>query len=423
VRSSNSGCRPTADRVATVVLMGTLDTKGREYAFVRDRLRDAGVVALVVDVGILGEPPFPPDVSAAEVAALAGRTLEELRFGREGSDTRWVALETMAEGAAALVRRLHDEGRCQGLLGLAGSGGSTVVSAAMRALPVGVPKLLVTTMAGTVGADYVGTRDVCLMSSVTDIAGLNRVSRAVLTNAAVAVAAMARSAATGEAGGAPLVALTMMGVTTPAVLALQSGLEALGFETIVFHAVGSGGRALEEMVADGLIDAVVDVTTHELVDHELGGIFDAGPDRLAAIARSGIPLVAVPGATEFVNFGARATVPAHLDVLERPIVVHNPSVCAVRTTSEEQRRLGRIFAAKVNEATGRAVVVLPLRGLSRYEEDGGPFVNVTGDQGFFAAVRETLRKEVVLEEVDASINEPAFVEAALAAFGRVWAGA
>ena len=408
--------------MATVVLMGTLDTKGREYAFVRDRLLGAGVQPLVVDIGILGEPPFSPDVPASEVAALGGRSLEELRFGGEGSDTRGVALGAMAEGAAALVRRLHAEGRCQGLLGLAGSGGSTVVSAAMRALPVGVPKLLVTTMAGTVGADYVGTSDICLMSSVTDIAGLNRVSRAVLTNAAAAVAAMARGAAIEEAGSsAPLVALTMMGVTTPTVLALQSRLEALGFETIVFHAVGSGGQALEEMVEGGLIDAVVDVTTHELVDHALGGIFDAGPDRLAAIARSGIPLVAVPGAMEFVNFGARDTVPAHLDIPERSIVVHNPSVCAVRTTPEEQERLGRIFAAKVNETTGRAVVVLPLRGLSRYEEDGGPFVNVACDEAFFTAVRETLTERVALEEVDASINQPAFVDALLAAFDGAWA--
>jgi uncharacterized protein (UPF0261 family) len=407
--------------VATVVLIGTLDTKGREYAFVRDRLAEAGVEPLVVDVGVLGEPSFAPDVPASEVAALAGHRLEELRFAREGSDTRAVALDAMARGAAAIVARLHAEGRCQAVLGLAGSGGSSVIGVAMQALPLGVPKLLVTTMATSVGAEYVGTKDVCLLSSVTDIAGLNRVSRAVLTNAALAAAGMARRPPDdATTATAPLVALTMMGVTTPAVLALQSALEARGFETIVFHAVGSGGRAMEQMVTDGLIDAVLDVTTHEIVDHELGGIFDAGPDRLAAIGRCATPFVAVPGATEFVNFGPRTTVPVHLDVPERSIVVHNPSVCAVRTTPTEQTEVGRIFAEKVNAATGRAAVVLPLAGLSAYEEQGGPFVDSAADRAMFAAVRATLSAGISLYEVEAGINDPAFAEAVLQAFDDVW---
>lgn len=406
--------------MTTIVLIGTLDTKGREYAFVRDRLREAGVEPLVVDVGVLGEPPFQPNVGASEVAALSGHELRELRFAREGSDTRAVALEAMARGAEILVRRLHREGRCQAILGLAGSGGSTVISAAMQVLPVGVPKLLVTTMAGSVGARYVGTKDVCLMSAVTDIAGLNRVSRAVLANAAAAAAAMAQRTAAATSSGTPLAALTMMGVTTQAVLALQSGLEERGFETIVFHAVGSGGRAMEEMVADGLVDAVLDVTTHEIVDHELGGIFDAGPDRLAAVGRLGIPLVAAPGATEFINFGPRETVPAHLDVPERRIVVHNPDVCAVRTTAEEQAELGCVFAQKVNEAVGPAAIVLPLGGLSRYEEDAGPFVDAEADAAFFASARRMIRPGILLEEVEASINQPRFVEATLGAFDRVW---
>jgi uncharacterized protein (UPF0261 family) len=389
---------------------------------VRDVLVKAGVEPLVVDVGVLGDPLLPPDVPASEVAALGGRKLDELRFTREGSDTRAVALGVMAEGAAALVAELHGDGRCQAVLGLGGSGGSSVIGAAMRALPIGVPKLLVTTMTGSAAAEYVGTKDVCLMSSVTDIAGLNSISRAVLTNAALAAAAMAGREQDVVRTGSPLVALTMMGVTTPAVLALQSALEADGFETIVFHAVGNGGRAMEEMVAEGLIDAVLDVTTHEIVDHELGGIFDAGADRLAAVGLHGIPLVAVPGATEFVNFGPRASVPPRLDVAERPIVVHNPSVCAVRTTAEEQARIGRIFAEKVNSARGEAAVVLPLRGLSAYEEGDGPFVDADADRALFDAVRATLRSEIRLYEVEAGINDPAFVEAALEAFAQVWRG-
>jgi uncharacterized protein (UPF0261 family) len=396
--------------VPTVVLIGTLDTKGREYAFVRELLHEAGVETHVVDVGVLGEPPFGPDVSAAEVARLGGAELAQLRFTREGSDTRAHALAVMGRGAAELLRRLRAEGRCDGVLGLAGSGGSMVIADAMRALPVGLPKLLVTTMASTpAGADYVGTSDLTLMSPVTDVAGLNRVSRAILANAAAAIAGMVSARReTAAAEDRPLVALTMMGVTTPCVLHVQRGLERAGYETIVFHAVGTGGRALEEMVADGLIDAVCDVTTHELADHELGGIFDAGPDRLVAIARLGLPLVAVPGALEFVNFGPRETVPAALQ--QRPIVVHNPSVCAVRVDRDEAARLGRVFAEKVNESTGPAAVVLPLRGCSSYSAPGGPFVDDAADRAMFDAIRAVLRPEVELAEIHSNLNEAVAAE-------------
>ena len=349
----------------TVVLVGSLDTKGREYAFVRERLERAGLRTLVVDFGVLGDPPFRPDVSAAEVARAGGAELAELRFSREGSDTRAVALAAMERGAAKIVRELYDEGRCQAVLGLAGSGGSTVASGAMRALPIGVPKLLVSTMAsGNVGL-FVGTRDVCLLHPVTDVAGLNRVSRRILANAANATAGMVLGEAPNEGDGKPLVAITMFGVTTPAVLRLQSALEADGFETIVFHAVGSGGRAMEEMIDEGLVDAVIDLTTSELTDHALGGIFDAGPDRLEAAGRAGIPQVVVPGALEVLNFGPRATIPPALDVPERRVVVHNPSVSAVRVNRDEATELGRLLACKVNAATGPVAVLLPLDGLSK----------------------------------------------------------
>ena len=386
----------------------------------RDRLLDAGVETLVVDVGVLGDPPFQPDVPAAEVARLGGEELSALRFVREGSDTRAVALATMARGAAAILSRLRTEGRCDGVIGLAGSGGSSLIAEAMRALPVGVPKLLVTTMVGTSAGDYVCTSDLVLASPVTDIAGLNRVSRAILTNAAGAIAGMALAAAAAAAGEErPLVALTMMGVTTPCVLRVQAGLEERGFETIVFHAVGTGGRAMERMVADGLVDAVCDVTTHELTDHELGGIFDAGPDRLLIAGRRGIPLVAVPGALEFLNFGPRETVPEHLDVPTRRIVVHNPSVCAVRITAEEAARVGHVFAEKVNAAVGPVAVVLPLRGCSSYELAGGPFVDEAADAALFDAIRSALRPDVRLREVDANVNNAELADAVLTAFDEL----
>jgi uncharacterized protein (UPF0261 family) len=373
-----------------------------------------------VDVGVLGEPLFEPDVSAGEVARLGGEELSELRFAREGSDTRAHALAVMARGAAILTLRLREEGRCDGVLGLAGSGGSAVIAEAMRALPVGVPKLLVSTMVATSAGDYVGTRDLCLLYPVTDIAGLNRVSRTILSNAAAAIAGMAAARADAAQSDRPLVGLTMMGVTTACVLRLQAGLEQAGFETIVFHAVGTGGRALEEMVEEGLIDGVCDVTTHELADHELGGIFDAGPERLAATARLGLPLVAVPGGLEFVNFGPRATVPAHLDVPARRIVVHNPSVCAVRIDGEEAARLGRVFAERVNAASGPVAVVLPLRGCSGYEAADGPFVDPSADAALFAAIRAALRPEIELREVDANLNDPAVADTILETFLGLW---
>ncbi|MDQ4081463.1 MAG: Tm-1-like ATP-binding domain-containing protein, partial [Actinomycetota bacterium] len=399
----------------------SLDTKGREYAFARERLERAGLRTLVVDFGVLGEPPFTPDVGAAEVARAGGTELEDLRFSREGSDTRAVALDVMERGAAKIVRELHEDGRCQAVLGLAGSGGSTVASGAMRALPIGVPKVLVSTMAaGNVGL-FVGTRDLCLLHSVTDVAGLDRVSRGILVNAANATAGMVLGEPPGEGGGKPLVAITMFGVTTPAVLRVQSALENDGFETIVFHAVGSGGRAMEEMIAEGIVDAVIDVTTSELTDYTLGGIFDAGPDRLEAAGRLGIPQVVVPGALEVLNFGPRATIPTALDVPERRVVVHNPSVSAVRVNRDEAAELGRLLARKVNAATGPVAVVLPLGGLSKYSAPGGPFVDPDADEALFAAVRETLRDDVPLLEVDANVNDVPFADAVVAAFHDVWA--
>jgi uncharacterized protein (UPF0261 family) len=371
-----------------------------------------------VDVGVLGEPPFAPDVTAAEVAALGGEELAALRFEREGSDTRAHALEVMARGAAAMLRRLRDKGRCDGAIGLAGSGGSAVIAEAMRALPVGVPKLLVSTMIATSAADYVGTRDLCLLYPVTDIAGLNRVSRSILANAAAAITGMATARAAPAEQDRPLVALTMMGVTTPCVLRVQERLEREGFETIVFHAVGTGGRALEEMVEDGLIDAVCDVTTHEITDEELGGIFGAGPDRLTVAGRRRLPLVAVPGALEFVNFGPRHAVPARLE--GRPIVVHNPSVCAVRIDRDEAARIGRLFAEKVSAAAGPAAVVLPLQGCSNYELAGGPFVDADADKALFAAIRAHLRPGIELREVDANVNDPPVSDAICELFTVLW---
>jgi uncharacterized protein (UPF0261 family) len=405
----------------TVVLVGTLDTKGAEHAFVRDELQGAGVAVTVVDVGVLGEPTFVPDVSASEVARAAGAELTDLRFSHEGSDTRAVALETMGLGAIAIVAELRAAGRCAGVMGLGGSGGSTVVSGVLRSLPVGVPKLLVSTMASGNVRTFVGTSDITLVYSVTDVQGLNRVSRRVLANAAHAMAGMVTGLASASPAEVPLIALTMMGITTPAVQRIQATLEVAGFETIVFHAVGSGGQAMEEMIDAGLIDGVVDVTTSELTDELCGGILSAGPGRLTAAGRKGIPQVVAPGALEVINFGPRATVPARFDVPERRIVVHNPSICAVRVDAREAAELGRILAAKVNAATGPAAVLLPLRGCSAYELPGGPYIDPEADAAMFNAIRDSLRAGIPCRELDANINDEAFADAAATAFLELWA--
>jgi len=406
----------------TIALIGTLDTKGREYAFVKARLLEAGVIPILIDFGVLGEPLIEPDISAQHVARAGGLNLEDLRFGREGTDTRAVALAAMEQGLVAIVRRLRDEGRCDGILGLAGSGGSSAISGAMRALPLGVPKLLVSTMAsGDIGG-YVGTRDLCVMHSVTDIAGLNRVSRAILTNAARAMAGMVRGDSDKAAvSNAPLIAVTMFGITTPGVLRLVRSLESAGFETMVFHAVGSGGRAMEELIDEGVIDGVIDYTVSELTDHLLGGIFEAGPHRLEAASRRGIPQVVVPGAIEVLNFGPRSSVPARYDTPDRPLVVHNPYVCAVRTTAAESIELGAILASKVNMASGPVAVALPLKGLDKYEAlPDGPFVDLAADDALFTAITSNLRPDIPCLRIDANINDPECSDQVFQLFLRQW---
>jgi len=405
----------------TVVLVGTLDTKGPEHEFVRDRLVETGVAVIVVDVGILGEPGFAPDVSAAQVARAAGTELADLRFTREGSDTRAVALGAMSRGAVVIVRDLRARGACDGVMGLGGSGGSTVVSGVLRSLPVGVPKLLVSTMASGNVRNYVGTSDVTLVYSVTDVQGLNRVSRRVLANAAHAMAGMVGGLAAVPGTDVPLVALTMMGITTPAVQRIAARLDGAGFETVVFHAVGSGGRAMEEMIDAGLIDGVVDLTTSELADELCGGILSAGPDRLTAAGRQGLPQVVVPGALEVINFGPRDTIPARYDVPERRIVVHNPSISAVRVTASEAAELGRILATRVNGATGPSAVLLPLGGCSSYEQPGGPYLDPEADAAMFDAIRSTLRPGIPCREIDANVNDPAFADATAETFLELWA--
>ncbi|MEU9703675.1 Tm-1-like ATP-binding domain-containing protein [Streptomyces sp. NPDC047981] len=397
--------------MAIVVLVGTLDTKGLEYGWLRERLENRGVDVLVVDTGVIGTPLIPADVPRAEVARAAGVDLDELRSDGD----RGAAVTAMARGAAEVVRRLHAEGRLHGVLALGGSGGTSIATRAMRALPLGVPKVMVSSMASGDVAPYVGSADITLMYSVVDIAGVNRVSAPILANAVDAVAGMARGFAAAAApevrDDRPLVAASMAGVTTPGVDAARARLTELGYEVLVFHASGAGGRTLESLAEQRLFAGVLDLTLCELADDLCGGILTAGPDRLLAAGRAGIPQVVSPGALDMVKFGPLDTVPER--VLDRDVRVHNPSISVVRTTAEECAELGARVAVKLRSATGPTAVCLPLRGLSTLGAPGGPYHDPVLDEVVFDAVRDGLRGSPVdVVEFDTHLNDPSFGRAA-----------
>ncbi|WP_135366144.1 Tm-1-like ATP-binding domain-containing protein [Halosimplex halophilum] len=388
----------------SVVIVGTLDTKAEEIGFARDVIAAQGVDVHVVDVGVMGEPGFDPDTAAGEVAEAAGTTLESLR--EEGE--RGEAMEAMGEGAAAIAQRLHEEGTLKGVLGLGGSGNTSIATTAMRALPVGVPKLMVSTMASGDTEPYVGAKDVTMMYSVADIEGLNRLSRRVIANAALAMVGMVTNDADVDVDERPTVALTMFGVTTPCVQTAREWLEERGYETIVFHATGTGGRAMEALIRQGVVDGVLDVTTTEWADELVGGVLAAGEDRLDAAAETGVPQVVSVGALDMVNFGPRDSVPEEFE--GRQFHIHNPQVTLMRTTPEENAQLGEIVAGKLNDATGPTALALPLGGVSMLDTEGEDFHDPDADAALFDALRDNLDDDVELIEYDGNINDDAFAE-------------
>jgi len=392
--------------VATVVLLGTLDTKGAEYAFLGDRVRAAGCDVILVDCGVMGSSLLA-DVSADEVAAVAG----EDRAGLAAAGDRGPAMAAMTRGATGIVRRLHAEGRLHGILGLGGSGGSSLVSAAMQALPIGVPKLLVSTMASGDTRPYVGTSDITLMYPVVDIAGINIISERILANAAAAIAGMALASAafTSRADTRPLIGATMFGVTTPCVTAARELLEARGYEVLVFHATGTGGRAMEALMRAGFITGALDVTTTELADELVGGVLSAGPDRLEAAGALGLPQVVSLGALDMVNFGPLDTVPAAFR--DRNLYEHNATVTLMRTTEAECAELGRILARKLNVATGPLAVFIPTGGVSMIDAPGLPFHDPAADAALVRELKAGLRPGVEVVEMATHINDPAFARA------------
>ncbi|MYH62813.1 MAG: UPF0261 family protein [Caldilineaceae bacterium SB0675_bin_29] len=393
----------------TVLLVGALDTKGAEYAFVKDLIEAAGLQTLVVDFGVMGQPAFEPDVSRADVAVAGGGNLSYLASGTRKDE----AMRTMAQGLASVVERLYSEGRFDGILGMGGSGGTSIATSAMRTLPVGVPKVMVSTVGGGDVSAYAGSKDITFMPSVVDVAGINRLSRAIYANAAGAIAGMVKTEAEATADERPLIAASMFGNTTAAVDHARGLLEGEGYEVLVFHATGSGGRTMEDLISDGYIAGCLDMTTTELADEICDGVFSAGPDRVQAAPRQGVPTVIVPGCVDMANFGGIETVPEHYR--ERTLYEWNPEVTLLRTNGDENKQMGAMLAAAANAGqAGKVSVLIPLGGLSMLDSEGDRFWDPGADQACYDALKNDLRADIPLIEMDANINDPEFAEKAVA---------
>jgi uncharacterized protein (UPF0261 family) len=387
----------------TIAILGTLDTKGLEHAFVAERIRERGHQTLVIDVGTLGEPGLGPDITRAEVAAAAGADLAALVARRD----RGEAVAAMSRGAPVVLARLAAEQRIHGVISLGGGGGTAIGTAAMRALPIGFPKVMVSTLASGNTSPYVGVKDVVMFPSIVDVAGLNRISRVLLSRAAGAICGMVE-ARPPAAADKPIIVASQFGNTTPCIDRARGLLEAAGYEVLVFHAVGTGGRTLESLIESGMVTGALDLTTTEWADELVGGILGAGPTRLEAAARKGVPAVVSTGCLDMVNFGPPESVPARF--AGRRFYQHNPQVTLMRTTPEENSELGAILARKLNLSTGPVTVVLPLRGGSVISAPGQPFHDPAADQALYAALKGNLRRDIPVIELDCLINDPPFAE-------------
>ena len=397
--------------MATIAVLGTFDTKGPEHAFLAAAIQRAGFVPLLIDVGTLAAPTLVADISADTVARAAGEPDYAALLARRD---RGECVTFMGRAAAALVSSLAAAGRIQGIISLGGGGGTAIATAAMRALPIGFPKLMVSTLASGQTAPYVGTTDLTMMPAIVDVSGINRVSRVIFENAAGAIcgmvaAAEARRTAPTAVTEKPLIVASMFGNTTACVTEAKKILEAAGYEVLVFAATGNGGRAMESLIASGLVAGVLDVTTTEWADELVGGVLGAGPERLDATARARIPAIIAPGCLDMVNFGERASVPAKF--AGRTFYQHNPQVTLMRTTPAECIELGRIIAEKINRYTAPVTVLIPRRAISIISAAGQPFHDAAADAALFSSLRTHLRAGIACVEYDVAINDPAFARA------------
>jgi uncharacterized protein (UPF0261 family) len=390
-----------------VVLVGALDTKGEDLRFARNVIIARGLDIIVVDFGVVGDPPFEPDVSADEVARAGGHTLSGLR----ASGDKALAMQVMQAGLRKIVKDLYDSGRLGGILGMGGGAGTSLACAAMRELPIGVPKVMASTLAGGDVAQYVGSKDITMMPTIVDVSGINSISRRIYTNAAAAIAGMVEQGAVLADGGKPLITASMFGNTTACIQRAQKALEGHDYEVLVFHATGTGGKTMESLIADGFIAANLDLTTTELADHVCGGVLDAGPDRLMAAPRAGVPTVLAPGCVDMCNFWAPETVPAKYE--GRLFYEWNPNITLMRTTPEENRAIGEWIARAANASTGPVAILVPLKGVSQLDSPGGAFWDPAADRVCYDAIRNNLKPGIPYAELDANINDPEFADKAV----------
>ena len=391
--------------MATIAILGTMDTKGEEHAFVADLIRKRGHRTLVIDVGALETPRLEPDVTREEIAAAAGVDLKELVRRRDRGET----VQAMSQGAPIVLSRLWQEKKIDGVISLGGGGGTSIATAAMRALPIGFPKLMVSTLASGNTAQYVGVKDIVMFPSIVDVAGLNRISREILTRAAGAVCGMVESKPVPSGQDKPLIVASMFGNTTNCVQQAKKVLEAAGYEVLVFHATGMGGKTMESLIEAGMVDGVLDITTTEWADELVGGFLGAGPTRLEAAAKTGTPAVVTPGCLDMVNFYAPDSVPARFR--DRKFYQHNPQVTLMRTNPEENAELGRVIAQKLNSSEGPVSVLLPMKAISVISAPGQSFHDPEADRALFENIKSNLRPDIEVIELPNEINDAAFAEA------------
>lgn len=390
----------------TVAVLGTFDTKGKELKFIKECIEEHGLKTLCINTGVF-EPVVEPDISSAEVAAAVGADINAIVEKRD----RATATEVLAKGTEKLIPQLYAEGKFDGIISIGGSGGTSLATPAMRQLPLGVPKVMVSTMASGDVSPYVGTSDIVMIPSVVDAEGLNDISKVIFSNAANAVVGMVQNRKEIESDGKPLLAATMFGVTTPCVKAAEDYLHEQGYDVLVFHATGTGGKCMEALIDQGFIKGVLDLTTTEWCDEVVGGVLNAGPDRLTAAGKNGIPQVVSVGALDMVNFGPMDTVPAQFK--DRNLYKHNPTVTLMRTTADELKSIGHEIATRLADATGKTTLILPLKGVSMIDVEGQPFYDAEADKVLFDTLRTELAdSNVEILELDTDINDKEFAVAA-----------
>lgn len=390
----------------TIAIAGTFDTKGKEYLYVKELIESLGLSTLTIHTGVF-ESTFEPDVSNKEVAQAAGWDINDIVSKKD----RALATEVLSEGMEKLVPKLYEQGKFDGIISFGGSGGTSLVTPAMRALPIGVPKLMVSTVASGNTSQYVGTSDIVMMPSIVDVAGLNSISTKIFTNAVFAIVGMVKFENNKVLDKKPLVAATMFGVTTPCVTAAKEYMEDRGYEVLVFHATGVGGRTMESLIEGGFIEGVLDLTTTEWADEIIGGVLNAGPNRLEAAAKHNIPQVVSVGALDMCNFGPYDTVPEKF--LGRNLYKHNPTVTLMRTTVEENELIGKKIAEKLNMSKGKTILMLPLKGVSGIDAKDQPFYGEEEDKKLFDTLKELTNKDVVtIQEMNCNINDIEFAQRA-----------